>query len=307
MSRMQRFFSVLGLKMTAKVTAADVKTAYRRCAMECHPDLFPDALKVEKKERFQVLQDAFEHVMHSLQKGDAEAASSSRADDDGAWRQKYRASGEECLRDIFQAANDASSRSVKESVRRDYLDLRDLWSKGNMDDFDRAADRHFLFTVEWWTAYPEAGEPDHDAMMLHIKALKASSHAAWKKSNSEVCRSICAQVKAMMRTSGFDKAVDLAVVLKEEHFAMSFSFLVDHADDEVLPAIKEADDRDSARIRARTKLRMQGYFDSVMLMWRIEDIEGINRLANQMMRHERNELLKMLPDEVLRCLRFTNA
>ena len=54
------YYAVLGLE--ARASAAEIKKAYQRASLQCHPDRYPDASPEEKRaltERFQSVADAY--------------------------------------------------------------------------------------------------------------------------------------------------------------------------------------------------------------------------------------------------------
>lgn len=69
------YYAVLGLE--ARASGAEIKKAYQRASLQCHPDRYPDATPEEKRawtERFQSVADAYYILSDAARRAEYDAA-----------------------------------------------------------------------------------------------------------------------------------------------------------------------------------------------------------------------------------------
>jgi len=93
---MSDYYKLLSLEHRADVGAADIKRAYRRLALRCHPDVYPPSRRAESTELFLELRRAYETFSDPARKARYDAGM--RAGGGGAARR-----GAGVARDVWES------------------------------------------------------------------------------------------------------------------------------------------------------------------------------------------------------------
>ena len=95
-TRMSDYYKLLSLEHRADVGAADIKRAYRRLALRCHPDVYPPSRRAESTELFLELRRQYETFSDPARKARYDAGM--RAGGGGAARR-----GAGVARDVWES------------------------------------------------------------------------------------------------------------------------------------------------------------------------------------------------------------
>jgi curved DNA-binding protein CbpA len=141
-------FQVLGLTDTANpISKADVKRAYRKLAMQYHPDVAVTADKEISSARFAKINAAYREVLERLERGETSSSSSSRqktttaspSSGGSTWEPPHRRSGAYRGSSTSSSSSSSSSSPYASTDWRDYMPKKedDAQYDTNGDSFEK--------------------------------------------------------------------------------------------------------------------------------------------------------------------------